>query len=77
MGWNQLKLTHASRLLEGISPNAYFISHSSPPPTPMGKWSPLHIRNGFRRRHRKENIFAVNSIPRKAATPVRAFSKTS
>ena len=79
MGWNQLKLTHPSRLLEGISPDAYFyFAHSSPPPTPMGKWSLSAHTERISPPSSKNKISSPsNSIPRKAATPVRAFSKTS
>jgi imidazole glycerol phosphate synthase glutamine amidotransferase subunit len=68
MGWNQLKLTRASRLLEGISADAYFyFAHSFAATNANGEAVAIcnHGAN-FAAVIEKHNIFAVQFHPEKS-----------
>jgi imidazole glycerol phosphate synthase glutamine amidotransferase subunit len=68
MGWNQLKLTRPSRLLEGISPDAYFYFAHSFAAT-HGNGEAVAICNhgaDFAAVIEKQNIFAVQFHPEKS-----------
>jgi imidazole glycerol phosphate synthase glutamine amidotransferase subunit len=69
MGWNQLKLTCSSRLLEGISADAYFyFAHSYAATCSKGEAVAL-CNHGveFAAVIEKQNIFAVQFHPEKSA----------
>jgi imidazole glycerol phosphate synthase glutamine amidotransferase subunit len=69
MGWNQLKLTRPSRLLEGISADAYFyFAHSFAATDANGEAVAVcnHGAN-FAAVIEKQNIFAVQFHPEKSA----------
>jgi len=68
MGWNQLKLTHPSRLLEGISPDAYFyFAHSFAATHANGEVVALCTYGAdFAAVIEKQNIFAVQFHPEKS-----------
>jgi imidazole glycerol phosphate synthase glutamine amidotransferase subunit len=69
MGWNQLKLTRSSRLLEGISADAYFyFAHSYAATCSNGEAVAL-CNHGveFAAVIEKQNIFAVQFHPEKSA----------
>jgi len=69
MGWNQLKLTRSSRLLEGISADAYFyFAHSYAATCSNGEAVALcHHGVEFAAVIEKQNIFAVQFHPEKSA----------
>ena len=76
MGWNQLKLTRASRLLEGISAEAYFYFAHTFAATDA-RWRSrrsLQPRRRFRRRHRKTKYFRRAIPPGKKRRRRRATS---
>jgi imidazole glycerol phosphate synthase glutamine amidotransferase subunit len=68
MGWNQLKLTGRSRLLEGISPDAYFyFAHSFAATNGNGEALALCNHGAeFAAVIEKQNIFAVQFHPEKS-----------
>ncbi len=69
MGWNQIKLTRPSRLLEGVSAEAYFyFAHSFAATAPNGEAVAL-CNHGvdFAAVIEKQNIFAVQFHPEKSA----------
>jgi imidazole glycerol phosphate synthase glutamine amidotransferase subunit len=68
MGWNQLKLTRPSRLLEGISPDAYFyFAHSFAATHANGEVVALCTYGAdFASVIEKQNIFAVQFHPEKS-----------
>lgn len=68
MGWNQIKLTRASRLLEGISPDAYFyFAHSFAATDANGEAVALcNYGADFAAVIEKQNIFAVQFHPEKS-----------
>jgi glutamine amidotransferase len=68
MGWNQLKLTQPSRLLEGISPGAYFyFAHSFAATDVNGEAVALcNYGADFAAVIEKQNIFAVQFHPEKS-----------
>lgn len=68
MGWNQLKLTRPSRLLEGISPDAYFyFAHSFAATYANGEAVALcNYGADFAAVIEKQNIFAVQFHPEKS-----------
>jgi imidazole glycerol phosphate synthase glutamine amidotransferase subunit len=69
MGWNQLKLTRPSRLLEGISADAYFyFAHSFAATNANGEAVALCNHGAeFAAVIEKQNIFAVQFHPEKSA----------
>jgi len=68
MGWNQIKLTRVSRLLEGISPDAYFyFAHSFAATDANGEAVALcKYGADFAAVIEKQNIFAVQFHPEKS-----------
>ena len=68
MGWNQLQLTRASRLFEGISPDAYFyFAHSFAAANVNGEAVALCTYGAdFVAAIEKQNIFAVQFHPEKS-----------
>jgi len=68
MGWNQLKLTRSSRLLEGITPDAFFyFAHSFAATCPNGEAvATCDYGAIFAAVLEKENIFAVQFHPEKS-----------
>ena len=68
MGWNQLKLTRPSRLLEGISLDAFFyFAHSFAVTDPHGESVALcHHGSDFAAVIERENIYAVQFHPEKS-----------
>jgi imidazole glycerol phosphate synthase glutamine amidotransferase subunit len=68
MGWNQLRLTRPSRLLEGISPDAYFyFAHSFAATSANGEAVALcNHGSEFAAAIEKQNIFAVQFHPEKS-----------
>ena len=68
MGWNQLKLTRPSRLLKGISPDAYFyFAHSFAATHANGEAVALCTYGAdFAAVIEKQNIFAVQFHPEKS-----------
>jgi imidazole glycerol phosphate synthase glutamine amidotransferase subunit len=71
MGWNQLKLARPSRLLEGISADAYFyFAHSFAATNPSGEAVALSNHGAdFAAVIEKQNIFAVQFHPEKSGEP--------
>jgi imidazole glycerol phosphate synthase glutamine amidotransferase subunit len=71
MGWNQLKLTRPSRLLEGISADAYFyFAHSFAAISFHGEAVALCNHGAdFAAVIEKRNIFAVQFHPEKSGEP--------
>jgi imidazole glycerol phosphate synthase glutamine amidotransferase subunit len=69
MGWNQLKLARPSRLLQGISPDAYFyFAHSFAATNTNGEAVALCSHGAdFSAVVEKQNIFAVQFHPEKSA----------
>jgi imidazole glycerol phosphate synthase glutamine amidotransferase subunit len=69
MGWNQVKLTRPSRLLEGISADAYFYFAHSYAATGSNGESVALCNHGadFAAVVEKQNIFAVQFHPEKSA----------
>ena len=69
MGWNQLKLTRSSRLLEGISADAYFYFAHSYAATCPNLEAVARCNHGmeFAAVIEKQNIFAVQFHPEKSA----------
>jgi imidazole glycerol phosphate synthase glutamine amidotransferase subunit len=69
MGWNQLKLTRTSRLLEGIPADAYFyFAHSFAATDANGEAVALCSHGAeFAAVIEKQNIFAVQFHPEKSA----------
>jgi imidazole glycerol phosphate synthase glutamine amidotransferase subunit len=69
MGWNQLKLARPSRLLEGISADAYFyFAHSFAATGAIGEAIALCNHGAdFAAVVERENIFAVQFHPEKSA----------
>lgn len=71
MGWNQLQRTKTSRLLDGISPEAYFyFAHSYAAPT-SGPESTAFCEHGreFIAVIEQRNIFGVQFHPEKSGAP--------
>jgi imidazole glycerol phosphate synthase glutamine amidotransferase subunit len=68
MGWNQLKLTRSSRLLEGISADAYFyFAHSFAATNPNSEAVAICNHGAdFAAVIEKQNIFAVQFHPEKS-----------
>ncbi|MGB2642725.1 MAG: imidazole glycerol phosphate synthase subunit HisH [Candidatus Acidiferrum sp.] len=68
MGWNQLQLTRPSRLLEGISPGAYFyFAHSFAATNANGEAVALcNHGTDFTAVLEQQNIFAVQFHPEKS-----------
>ncbi len=68
MGWNQLKLTRSSRLLEGISAHAYFyFAHSYAATNANGEAVAICNHGAdFAAVIEKQNIFAVQFHPEKS-----------
>jgi imidazole glycerol phosphate synthase glutamine amidotransferase subunit len=68
MGWNQLKLTRSSRLLDGVSADAYFyFAHSFAATNPNGEAVALCNHGAdFAAVIEKQNIFAVQFHPEKS-----------
>jgi len=68
MGWNQLKLTRSSRLLEGISADAYFyFAHSFAATNANGEAVAICTHGAdFAAVIEKQNIFAVQFHPEKS-----------
>ena len=68
MGWNQLKLMRPSRLLEGISRDAFFyFAHSFAVTDPQGESAALcHHGSDFAAALEHENIHAVQFHPEKS-----------
>jgi imidazole glycerol phosphate synthase glutamine amidotransferase subunit len=68
MGWNQLKLTRSSRLLEGISADAYFyFAHSFAAANANGEAVAICTHGAdFAAVIEKQNIFAVQFHPEKS-----------
>jgi imidazole glycerol phosphate synthase glutamine amidotransferase subunit len=68
MGWNQLKLTRSSRLLEGISADAYFyFAHSFAATNPNAEAVAICNHGAdFAAVIEKQNIFAVQFHPEKS-----------
>jgi len=68
MGWNQIKLTRASRLLVGISPDAYFyFAHSFAATSSNGEAVALCTYGAdFAAVIENQNIFAVQFHPEKS-----------
>jgi imidazole glycerol phosphate synthase glutamine amidotransferase subunit len=68
MGWNQLKLTRSSRLLKGISADAYFYFAHSFAATCSNGEAVAHANHGveFAAVIEKQNIFAVQFHPEKS-----------
>jgi imidazole glycerol phosphate synthase glutamine amidotransferase subunit len=68
MGWNQLKLTRPSRLLEGISPDAYFYFAHSFAASNANDDAVAICNHGadFAAVIEKQNIFAVQFHPEKS-----------
>jgi imidazole glycerol phosphate synthase glutamine amidotransferase subunit len=71
MGWNQLKLTRPSRLLEGVSADAYFyFAHSFAASNVNGEAVALSNHGAdFAAVIEKQNIFAVQFHPEKSGEP--------
>jgi imidazole glycerol phosphate synthase glutamine amidotransferase subunit len=71
MGWNQLQLTKPSRLLERISPQAYFyFAHSFAATASNGETVALCTHGSqFTAVLEKQNIFAVQFHPEKSGQP--------
>ena len=71
MGWNQLKLTRPSRLLEGVSADAYFyFAHSFAAANSNGEAVALCNHGAdFAAVIEKHNIFAVQFHPEKSGEP--------
>ena len=71
MGWNQLQLTRPSRLLEGISPQAYFyFAHSFAATAANGETVALCTHGTqFAAVLETKNIFAVQFHPEKSGQP--------
>jgi len=69
MGWNQLKLTRSSRLLKGISADAYFYFAHSYAATCPNLEAVARCNHGmeFAAVIEKQNIFAVQFHPEKSA----------
>jgi len=69
MGWNQLKLARPSRLLEGISAEAYFYFAHSYAATGANGEAVALCKHGadFAAVVEKQNIFAVQFHPEKSA----------
>ncbi len=69
MGWNQVKITRTSRLLEGISADAYFyFAHSFAATNTNGEAVALCNHGAdFAAVIEKQNIFAVQFHPEKSA----------
>jgi imidazole glycerol phosphate synthase glutamine amidotransferase subunit len=69
MGWNQVKLTRLSRLLEGISADAYFYFAHSYAATGANGESVAFCNHGtdFAAVVEKQNIFAAQFHPEKSA----------
>ena len=69
MGWNQLKLTRPSRLLEGVPADAYFyFAHSFAATAANGEAVALSSHGSdFAAVIEKQNIFAVQFHPEKSA----------
>jgi glutamine amidotransferase len=69
MGWNQLKLTRSSRLLEGISADAYFyFAHSFAATNANGEAVAICNHGAdFAAVIEKQNIFGVQFHPEKSA----------
>ena len=71
MGWNQLRRTRSSRLLDGISPEAYFYfahSYAAPASGPEGTAVCEHGR-AFIAVIEQVNIFGVQFHPEKSGAP--------
>jgi imidazole glycerol phosphate synthase glutamine amidotransferase subunit len=71
MGWNQLQRTKVSRLLEGISPEAYFYfahSYAAPPSGPESTAICEHGR-AFIAVIEQRNILGVQFHPEKSGAP--------
>jgi imidazole glycerol phosphate synthase glutamine amidotransferase subunit len=71
MGWNQLRRTRSSRLLEGISPEDYFYfahSYAAPACGPEGTAVCEHGR-AFIAVAEQRNIFGVQFHPEKSGAP--------
>ena len=71
MGWNQLQRTNGSRLLDGISPEAYFYfahSYAAPATGPESTAVCEHGRE-FIAVIEQENIFGVQFHPEKSGAP--------
>jgi imidazole glycerol phosphate synthase glutamine amidotransferase subunit len=71
MGWNQLKRTKSSRLLDGISPEAYFYfahSYAAPAAGPESTAVCEHGRAFFAVIEQR-NIFGVQFHPEKSGAP--------
>jgi imidazole glycerol phosphate synthase glutamine amidotransferase subunit len=71
MGWNQLKLSRPSRLLEGISPDAYFyFAHSYAATAANGEGVAVCDHGTeFTAVIEKQNVFAVQFHPEKSGEP--------
>jgi imidazole glycerol phosphate synthase glutamine amidotransferase subunit len=71
MGWNQLRLARPSRLLEGISADAYFyFAHSFAATSSSGEAVALANHGmDFAAVIEKQNIFAVQFHPEKSGDP--------
>jgi imidazole glycerol phosphate synthase glutamine amidotransferase subunit len=71
MGWNQLKLTRSSRLLEGVSADAYFYFAHSFAVTSVNSEAVALSNHGadFAAVIEKQNIFAVQFHPEKSGEP--------
>jgi imidazole glycerol phosphate synthase glutamine amidotransferase subunit len=71
MGWNQLRLMRASRLLEGISAHAYFYFAHSYAATNVNSEAVASCNHGadFAAVIEKQNIFAVQFHPEKSGEP--------
>jgi imidazole glycerol phosphate synthase glutamine amidotransferase subunit len=71
MGWNQLKLTRPSRLLEGLSADAYFYFAHSFAATSVNSEAVALCNHGadFAAVIEKQNIFAVQFHPEKSGEP--------
>jgi imidazole glycerol phosphate synthase glutamine amidotransferase subunit len=71
MGWNQLKLTRPSRLLEGVSANAYFYFAHSFAAASVNSEAVALCNHGadFAAVIEKQNIFAVQFHPEKSGEP--------
>jgi imidazole glycerol phosphate synthase glutamine amidotransferase subunit len=71
MGWNQLRCTRSSRLLDGISPDAYFYfahSYAAPASGPEGTAVCEHGR-AFIAVIEQRKIFGVQFHPEKSGAP--------
>jgi imidazole glycerol phosphate synthase glutamine amidotransferase subunit len=71
MGWNQLKLSRSSRLLEGVSAEAYFYFAHSFAATNFNSEAVALSNHGadFAAVIEKQNIFAVQFHPEKSGEP--------